>query len=401
MGNCQPTLLIRRGSRASSSRKRVSDESFDEDPASECNESSPSFGTLSGKVASLSNLMSSPVVQPRLFSSKSLPFITDEGIHFQRISLEDARHESRSRNTPIFVVEVNDRDATDGRNALSHPLVVEAAETLFVCVQHRLRRTVVNNAGMRCLTVVRCLNQNGVDLVTPIHGDLLCIAKVASAMVEALQAMGLRAPTYLQLLEAEHSGRTCEGPSGVMRRTDRQAVFGMESFTRGEVEFAGLEGVLETLAGYHNHDQVVRVTYDSSRLSYCRLVQYALEHDRVNTLYFQSTEERVVGIIELKLANSKVNLTKLSGKILPSADPKHALRTTMLRFVPMTALQATRANRLVEMGAFNEAMHLLSPRQGKILMGSLQNSKRIDATDVTITVAWKRLVDAEATMATS
>jgi hypothetical protein len=125
------------------------------------------------------------------------------------------------------------------------------------------------------------------------------VAKVASTMIEALSVCSQDVPTDCQLLEEEHSGSGArEGPSGCLRRIEREAVFGMACSKRGEVELAGLDGVIATRAGYYNGSQVVQVTYDSSRLSYCSLVRYALERDVAKTICFQMTDERVVaGII--------------------------------------------------------------------------------------------------------
>jgi hypothetical protein len=103
-----------------------------------------------------------------------------------------------------------------------------------------------------------------------------------------------------------------------------------------------------------------------------------------------------VGIIEFERSNYKADIVEFVGAMQPSVDPKHALRKTILRFVPLTELQSARANRLCDMGAFNEAVHLLSPRQGQILMRSLQNSKKEDLTDVPIVSAWKSVSDGAA-----
>jgi hypothetical protein len=57
-----------------------------------------------------------------------------------------------------------------------------------------------------------------------------------------------------------------------------------------------------------------------------------------------------------------------------------------MRYVPLTDLQADRANRWIHMGCFHEATHLqLSPRQEAILMKSYSNvSSRTDGVDVPI-----------------
>lgn len=345
----------------------------------------------------------SPVRQ-RFSIETSLRLMTPEeeemgAIRYQFTCLDDAAREATKCQKPMLCIEVDiPGDVKTGREVLSHPLIVEAAETLFVSVFCRMRKVPVNVPGKHCYTKVRILDDDGADLVAPLMGKLLCVAKVASAMIEALSVWSQHVPTYLQLLEEEHYGyRILVGPSGCFRRTDRQAVFGVACSKRGEVDFAGIDGVLATRAGYYDRNQVVRVTYDSTQLSYCSLVRYALQRDVAKTIFFQTNEERVLGTIESKRLNIKADLVKFLGPMQPSVDPKHALRKTMLRFVPLTDLQASRANRLVDMGAFHEAVHLLSPRQGQILMRSIQNSKRMDVTDLPITSSWKSLLDSTTT----
>ena len=341
---------------------------------------------------------------PRLSATTALRLSPAEeeelgGIRYQFTSLEDATLEAKASQKPIFCIEVYiPGDLKTGKEVLLHPLIVEAAETLFVSMQCRQECVSVNVPGQISYTTLRVLDGSGVDLVKPVKGKLISVASVASAMIDALAARDLHVPTYLSLLEEEYSGKRLEGPSNCLRRTDRQAVFGTPCSDRSEAEFACLNGVLATRAAYYQGQHVVQVTYDTTRLSYCSLVRRALQRNVARTIFYQSNEERTVGMIELKrLNNRRTELVKLDGPSMnKSVDPKHSLRTTMLRFVPLTELQSTRANRLVSMGAFNEAMHLLSPRQGQILMRAMQNpSLRKEVVDVPITVAWTRLFDSQ------
>lgn len=68
-------------------------------------------------------------------------------------------------------------------------------------------------------------------------------------------------------------------------------------------------------------------------------------------------------------------LKPLCNESLQLQCSKPALRESHLRFVPLTPLQATRANRLVYQGKFHLAMKLLSPRQGMLLMQALRSGK--------------------------
>ena len=340
--------------------------------------------------------------KPRLSTETSLRLIVDKeeevgGIRYQFACLEDALMEARTSQKPVLCIEVHiPGNVTIGREVLSHPLIVEAAETLFVPVQCRQANVSINVAGQIPYTTVRLLDDSGVDLVKPIKGKRISVASVASAMIEAMNACDLtvRVPTYLTLLNEEHSGRRWEGPTNCLHRTDRQAVFGMTCPRQGEVMFARLNGVLSTRAGYYQGNHVVQVTYDTTRLSYCSLVQHVLQAYPMATIFYTSNEERIVGVIQRQRHNAvRADIAEFQETIMnKSVDPKHFLRTTMLRFVPLTDLQSTRANMHVSLGAFNEAMHLLSPRQGQILMRAIQNpNKRKEVVDVPIISAWRSI----------
>jgi hypothetical protein len=166
-------------------------------------------------------------------------------------------------------------------------------------------------------------------------------------------------------LEQEEAGRTYHTLNGVIRITDLLAVFGMSDSLLGEIEFADVEGVLATRAGFISHQAVVQVTYDSSRLSCCSLVRFALQRNLAYTIYYRSNEERVAARIEVERVKEISSIAgHISGTIQPTLDTKQFLRPTALKFVPLTDLQAMKWNRLIAAGVLNVATHLLSPRQG-------------------------------------
>ena len=340
--------------------------------------------------------------KPRLSAETSLKLIHAEEVELGCIRysfsrLEDAKREAAASQKPILYIDFYiPGDTSIGGNILSHPLIVEAAETLFVPVQFRHDYAPVNVANQISYTTVRILDYCGDDLVKPIKDKQLTLASLASAMIGALIACDLNVPTYLTLVKEEQDARRWDGPLNCLRRIDREAIFGVQCPHQSEVHFGGLDGVISTRSGYYDGQDVCQVTYDTTRLSYCSLVRHALQQEITSIVYYRSSEERVVGIIEQTRLNAyRTELVELheDQTIHQSVDPKHALRTTMLRFVPLTNLQSTRANRLVSLGAFNEAMHLLSPRQGHMLMRAMQNdpNTKKEAVDIPITVAWKNI----------
>ncbi|KAI2513496.1 hypothetical protein MHU86_970 [Fragilaria crotonensis] len=72
-------------------------------------------------------------------------------------------------------------------------------------------------------------------------------------------------------------------------------------------------------------------------------------------------------------------------------DPKHFLRTTLLRYVPLTSLQALRANLAISRNEHEDVDELLSPRQLAILEAVETRRPRLETVDVEISDAWTRL----------
>jgi hypothetical protein len=308
------------------------------------------------------------------------------------------RHDEANRTKkPILCFEIEVLEDVDaGTHILSHPLIVEAAESLFVTVQQKSLRTAPQSHLEPVQSnKVRVMDDNGVEVIE-LRGEHFSLAGICTAMVRGLEASRNNVPAYLQLLCEEESGCYHQSLTGTIQRVDRHAVFGMHDSNIGEVEFGGLDGVLSTRRGHIGHQKVVQIKYDSIRLSYGNLVRYALRREMASIIYCQSNDERIAARVEIeRMDNTESQIDAFVDKtIQPDHDPKHCLRQTMLRHVPLTDLQATRANRLVHLGVFNEAMHLLSPRQGRIMMQAMQGGspRRMDFVDVPLVRAWRSLV---------
>jgi hypothetical protein len=215
------------------------------------------------------------------------------------------------------------------------------------------------------------------------------VAGLAHAMIVALSINDMQVPKYLQLLADEGNSNSCVGLGGGTEASE--AVFGVKCFEEAELGFGTVDGVLATKTGWTNHKKIISVSYDSSKISYCRLVEFALENLMTNSVFFQTFDEKVRAQGEVKKANSAVNVDKFVSIVQPDIDPKSALRKTVLRFVPLTELQKLRGNRYCNFGSFDKAVHLLSPRQFKILQMSFQRAQKQewrDLSNVSISTAW-------------
>jgi hypothetical protein len=282
----------------------------------------------------------------------------------------------------------------------SHPLLVEAAQSLFVtlCLHQAPRKAgaapaaafgmassldVLDSTGAKLVpTLVSAPSTSSSSSTSSTCPTVINRRNVARAMVRALESHrpSRPIPRYLALLlEEEDAGR------------GEIAVLGTDDPVRGEVEFAGLAGVIATRTGTVDRQKVVEVTYDSHRLSFGCVTRFALKRKVGGVVYHRTNDERMAAQVEIGRLGEVAETVPFAGTIQPDFDPKPALRRTPLRFVPLTGIQATRANRLVHQGRFDEAVHLLSPRQGLILMKTMHKSAQKnphDVIDVPILPAW-------------
>ncbi|MCB9306557.1 MAG: thioredoxin family protein [Lewinellaceae bacterium] len=223
-----------------------------------------------------------------------------------------------------------------GNGTLSHPLIVEAIETYFVPV------CIYNNKGGSDAAalkrfgepawnnpVVRIVRADYSDVV-PRMGDFSSSHQIVAGMRQALALTGTATPRYLELLEEELLARE----SGL-----ETATFSMYCFWSGEGTFGAIAGVVETEPGFQDGHEVVRVQFNPAIVT-----KESLE--------------------ELTQPKGIRTCAKNEG-FRSDREPKYYLSQTDYKFVPMTSLQACRANALVGKGQSPD--ELLSPRQLSLL----------------------------------
>lgn len=270
-----------------------------------------------------------------------------------------------------------------GQNVLSHPLIVEAIETLFVPV------AIFNNKGGKDAAtlkyfgepswnnpVVRIIDADKKNLVNRVNGNYSRLG-IVQAMVQALQAESLTVPSYLSLLEeellAEYSGT-------------ESTTLSMYCFWSGEREIGKLDGVVETQAGFMNGREVVQVKYDPTILTFNDLLSSAKDASCADQVFTDDaghaqTAQKVLGKNNLDSPN----------KFRQDREPKYYLGKTVYRFIPMTQLQAVKVNSLIGQGKVpNE---LLSPRQITLLkqIQSQPNGQWQNAINQDFVKAWEKV----------
>jgi len=275
-------------------------------------------------------------------------------------NLDEAMSVAKRQNKPVFILfqEVPGCSTSSGygRNVLSHPLIIDAIETLFVPV------AIYNNEGgddRKTLEafgepswnnpVVRIITPDRKELAPRLSGDYSQKGLV-NTILQALKENNQPVPSYLQIFSEELNSKN----SGLEKVT-----FAMHCFWEGEANFGNLNGVISTNPGYMNGYEVVEVEFNPSVISFSELVEKAKYGDAASKVFFQDETQRIT-------ANNLFgeNSVSVIGTFRPDNDPKRYLSQTSYRYVPMTNLQASRVNSAIAGGQSPE--RLLSPSQLKL-----------------------------------
>lgn len=278
-----------------------------------------------------------------------------------RRGFDEALEKSKTTHTPMLVLfqEVPGCGTcvNYGEQVLSHPLIVEAAESLFIPV------AVYNNIPGPDEQTLKSFNEKAwnnpvVRIVSPDRADLApkvagnyTVAGLAKAMVHALRNANLDIPSYLELLSLEATAQT---------RGLERATFAMHCFWEGEAAFGKVDGVVRTMPGFIGKSEVVEVWFDPHVVNFEALLGRARKAKCATRVFARSKEQ-------LETAKDVVGKDALrtDDPIRPDKEPKYYLSKSPMRFVPMTHLQACRANAAV--GKRKPALQFLSPRQTRLL----------------------------------
>lgn len=237
-----------------------------------------------------------------------------------------------------------------GHHVLSHPLIAEAIENEFIPLAIYNNKSGDDAKILKLYhepswnnPVVRLVDADGVDLTNRISGNYSQLG-VVKAMTEVL---GEKTPKYLNLL--------CEELTAEAEGT-QTATLSMYCFWTGEGQLGQLEGVVATEPGFMNGREVVQVQFNPNIISFEKLVKAGNQVQCADQVFTNDNQQKTVA--EKVLGKNKV---ADSNHFRLDQDRKYYLSRTIYRFVPMTPLQAARANALVGKGkSLNE---ILSPKQ--------------------------------------
>lgn len=222
-----------------------------------------------------------------------------------------------------------------GHNVLSHPLMVEAIENLFIPL------AIFNNKGGKDREilmlydeptwnnpVVRIINGHGENVVQRISNDYSALT-LCRRMKEALIQRNVQIPEYFKLLEQELASMQTNSVS--------EKYYKMYCFWSGEKQLGNIDGVLDTEAGFYKFNEVVKVTFDNDVLDENELNEYA---DSFNY--------------------RPVEVSEQSYKVAAN-DVHYYLQRSAYRFLPLTEIQQTKINSAL--GNHQNPDSYLSPKQ--------------------------------------
>lgn len=263
---------------------------------------------------------------------------------------------------PILLIARHEAEASGTSSAtsvFSHPLIADAAGTLFVPVLQA-------STDRKHPITFRITSADSRDLCPPLHE--LTVAGVSKSMVTALTASAREAPPYLQLLADE---------SAATGRTQR-ATFAMGCFWKGEGTIGGIRGVVSTKPGFLNGMEVVDAEFDPAVVSYSDLLDRSRAAGAADRAIPRSDGQR-------QLANEP----RCDTAIAADDAPKFYLSRTPLRHVPITPAQASRVN--AALGNHTDPSAWLSPRQVHLrdIIAAHPERPWPNAIGVDLTDAWR------------
>ena len=275
-------------------------------------------------------------------------------VHWLR-NMNEAQAFAQQKDRPIFVLFQEVPGCATcrnyGQNVLSHPLIVEAIETLFIPLAIYNNKQGEDAKVLKYFKepswnnpVVRIVDNEKQDIIPRVNGNYSQLG-IVDAMLQALHLSGTAAPKYLELLAEELRAKVLG---------TEKATFSMYCFWTGEGTYGKLDGVIATKPGFMDGREVVEVEYNPGTISYEELMQKGQKARCASKAYTHSNEQQ-------QSAQKILGSAATAKSFKPDREPKYYLSKTAYRFVPMTPTQAARANSLV--GANKSPADILSARQ--------------------------------------
>jgi len=278
-------------------------------------------------------------------------------VHWNR-NLEEAQNKAVQNKKPIFILFQEIPGCSTCKNygseVLSHPLIVEAIESYFIPLAIHNNKSGKDQIALDYFKepswnnpVVRIVHPDLSPLVDRLSGNYTAFGLVAK-ITAALLKSGHKIPDYLNLLEEELMAKALG---------TEKAFLGMYCFWSGEKNYAQLDGVIGTRAGFINGAEVVEVKYNPNKISLEQIIAHGKKSNNADRIYVDNTNVSNIKNIDIK----HVKL----GEFKVDPELKYYLFNSLYKYVPMSELQTTRINKFLSENRNPD--HLLSPNQKKIL----------------------------------
>lgn len=281
-------------------------------------------------------------------------------VHWLR-DMKSAKEESLKSDKPILILfqEVPGCMTCKnyGNRVLSHPLIVETIETLFTPLAIFNNRRGHDAEVLKYYSepswnnpVIRVVGPDQQDILPRLNANYTPYGLIAY-MIEALEKTERTVPEYLSLVAQELKADEA---------TRSKTTLSMFCFWTGEKELGKLDGVVHTEAGFMNGREVVNVFYNPEVIGLEEIIQRGQSTQCADEVYVQdihdeSVAQKVVGRSRIKASKS----FKLD------REPKYYLSRTLYKYLPMSPIQAVKANALV--GQQKDPQHIFSTRQLQLL----------------------------------
>ncbi len=244
-----------------------------------------------------------------------------------------------------------------GNRVLSHPLIVEAIETLFTPLAIFNNRRGHDAEVLRYYSepswnnpVIRVVDPDQKDILPRLNANYTPYGLV-EYMIQALEKIKKPVPEYLSLVAQELKAD---------ETTRSKTTLSMFCFWTGEKELGKLDGVVHTEAGFMNGHEVVNVFYNPEVIGLDEIIQEGQSTQCADEVYVKDAREKSAA--QKVVGKSRV---KASESFKMDREPKYYLSRTVYRYLPMSPIQAVKANALV--GQQKDPRHVFSTRQLQVL----------------------------------
>lgn len=240
-----------------------------------------------------------------------------------------------------------------GETTLSHPLIVDAIEEAFVPL------AIFNNKGGHDreilkrynepswnFQVMRFVNSDGKDII-PRRDKVWTPVATAQRMVAALETADQPVPDYLRTVA--WSGRNSNL---------KTAAFSMYCFWDGEAKLGGIQGVVETEAGWMDGREVVKLRYDPELVEWASLVKQAQSHGCAKQVY---APDRAT-LAKTPQPKAKLFLDK-EYRMARASDQKRHLSFSPYKNLSLNPVQRTKINAALSKKDLSMISRWLAPSQ--------------------------------------